>query len=460
MRHTYSAIAPQLIPFNPWPTGQDVQRHCGLACRPQVKRDVLNSGVWKFTCCCVQVHARRSLALLFLTVASFWCLSTATAADSEFRTDDGADKNLPWFKLVDGEFPPEGSAHYIQGELIRMDHQERQFVIRVDRNDSQDRGVWDLPLPLDMLPYGSIWYNGAPAALCDIPLGTHLHTWCYLKDETDERPPLAVFHDRISPEAAFRRCIRAEDDFSFRARQQQVWRIDGVDLEKKKLTATLLQEGNPVGAPKSFDLLKRTRVFQEHGFGTLESLAKDQLVQFNLTWVGQFGPGRILEIYLDEASRKLATDHQMECHQLHIRERGLPAWVDAVDDKKQLVTLTFFDCVDPDLFDELTIINPEPLGWPAALFGKGGAKDDLAPKGTIAVARESLMTYDPTNDRKGGNILKFSKVPVVPGCSGVQIQVECGMMLEGFRPTKIVRYYPASWPFITVPMEESFHGRE
>jgi hypothetical protein len=167
-----------------------------------------------------------------------------------------------------------------------------------------------------------------------------------------------------------------------------------------------------------------------------------------------------LEIYLDEASRKLATDQQMERHQLHIRERGLPAWVDAVDDKKQIVTMTFFDNFDPKLLEELTIITPEPLGWPATLFGKGGAKDDLAPKGTIAVARESLMTYDPTNDRKGGNVLKINEVPVVAGCSGVQIQLEVGMMLEGFRPTKIVRFYPASWPFVTPPMEESFFGRE
>ncbi len=402
----------------------------------------------------------RNIVAVLSFVAFVVCLSNVDAGEGEFRTDGGVDKKLPWFKLVNGQFPPDGSSHYIQGELIRTDPNERQLVIRVDRNDSQQRGVWDLPLPLDMLPYGSIYYNGAPAALCDIPLGTHLHTWCYVKDETDERPPLAVFHDRISPEAEFRRCIRVEDDFSYRMRQQQFWRIDSVDLETKKLNATLLQDGKPVGDLKSFDLLGRTRVYKEHGFGTLVSLEKDQLVQFNLTWVGLFGPGRILEIYLDDASRKLATDQQMERHQLHIRERGLPAWIDAVDDKKQTVTMTFFDGVDPALFEDLTIINPEPLGWPAALFGKGGAKDDLAPKGTIAVATESLMTYDPTNDRKGGNILKINKVPVVPGCRGVQIQLECGMMLEGFRPTKIVRFYPASWPFITVPMEESFFGRE
>ncbi len=402
----------------------------------------------------------RILLNLLFAVAVVGRLMTANAAEPEFRTDDGADKKLPWFKLVSGQFPPEGSAHYIQGELIQIDHPERQLVIRVDRNDSQDRGVWDLPLPLDMLPYGSIYHYGAPAALCDIPLGTHLHTWCYLKGESDERAPLAVFHDRISPEAAFRRCIRVEDDFSYRVRQRQVWKIDSVNLEKKKLYAKLYQDENTIGESKSFDLLARTQVFEERGFRTLESLEIDQLVQFNLTWVGLFGPGRIQEIYLDDMSRKMATDHQMECHRLHIKERGLPAWVDAIDDKKQIVTLTFFDGVDPALFNDLTTINPEPLGWPAALFGKGGAKDDLAPKGTIAVARESLMTYDPTNDRKGGNILKFNQVPVVPGCSGVQIQVECGMLLDGFRPSKIVRFYPASWPFITVPMEESFFGRE
>lgn len=402
----------------------------------------------------------RNIVPILFTVALGACLASAGAGEPQFRTDDGVDKKLPWFKLVNGQFPPEGSAHYIQGELIRMDHTERQFVIRVDRNDSQQRSVWDLPLPLDMLPYGSIYYNGAPAALCDIPLGTHLHTWCYLKDEADERPPLAVFHDRISPEAAFRRCIRIDDDFSFHSRQQQVWKIDSVDLEQKKLTATLFQEGKAVEDPKTFDLLGRTRVFKEHGFAALKSLAKGQSVLFNRTWVGLYGPGRILEIYTDEASRQLATDQQMARHQLHIRERGLPAWVDAVDDKKQIVTLTFFDGVDPALFKELTIINPDPLGWPATLFGKGGAKNDLEPKGTIAVARESLMTYDPTNDRKGGNILTISKVPVVRGCSGVQIQLECGMLLEGFRPTKIVRFYPAAWEFVTLPREEGYFGRE
>jgi hypothetical protein len=373
-----------------------------------------------------------------------------------FRTDDSKDQSLPWYELVKGEFPPENSSHYISGELIKVDAPEREFVLRVDRNDSQQRGVWDLPLPLSMLPYGSIYYNGSPAALCDIPLGTHVHTWCYLKANDDKRPPIAVFNDRISPEADFRRCIRVEDDFSYRQRQHQIWRIDRVDLEKRKLFATLQQDEKPMGDTKQFDIIASTRVLHGNGFGTLETLAEGQLVQFNLTWVGLYGPGRIVDVWIDERSRELATAFHLERHRLYIRERGLPGWVDAVDDEKQIVTLTFFDGVDPKLFKELTNINPTPLGWPTSV----GAKNDLAPKGTLAVARQTLMTYDPTNDRKGGNILDIREVPIHPGCSGVQIRVECGLLLEGYRPTEIVRFYPASWPFITIPLEESFQGRE
>ena len=98
----------------------------------------------------------------------------------------------------------------------------------------------------------------------------------------------------------------------------------------------------------------------------------------------------------------------------------------------------------------------EPQGWPFS-----GAEDDpKAPKGGIAVARECLMTYDPLNDRKGGNILHIGTVPVEPGCSGVQIQVKCSMMLEGYRPKRIVRFFPATWKVDALPKEEEFNGRE
>jgi len=380
----------------------------------------------------------------------------APAPPPAFRTDDSKDTKLPWFQLVDGQFPPANSAHAISGELIFVDHVERRFHLRVDRDDHQERGVFDLPLDGLMLPYGSIYYHGAPAALQDIPLGTHLHGLFYLKAKDDKSPPPPGPYHRVTPEIAFKRCFQLEDDFSYQARQKEIWKIDSVDLTANKMTATLQHEGAAVGEPKLFDLLSRTLVYTGNGFGKLESLQPGQTVQFNITWATLYGPGRITEIWLDDTSRQLATAQQLERHRNHIRERGLAGWVEAVDDDAQIVTITFFGGVDPALFDDLKGINPEPLGWPL----NKSEDNPLAPKGTIAVARECLMTYDPVNDRKGGNILSIAKVPIEPGSSGVQIKVKCDLLLEGYRPKRIVRFYPAPWKVNALPREEQFSGRE
>ena len=314
-----------------------------------------------------------------------------------------------------------------------------------------------------MLPYGTIYYNNQPAALQDIPLGTHLHGWFYERPAGEEKHwgvrngrPHNKDDRRASPEVDFTQCLRLEDDFSYRARRNQVWKVGDVKLDEKKLTATLVEDGEPTGKPKLFDLKSSTAVYRGKGFGALADIQPGQQVQLNLTWATLYGPGRVFQIWLDEESRKLASARQLQRHRDHMRERGVPGWVDVVDDEKKLVTVTFFDGIDHNLFKDFDVISPEPLGWPTS----GGAKDDLAPKGTIAVARRTLMTYDPLNDRKGGNILKTNKVPVRPGCSGVQIQVQCGMLLEGYRPGEVVRFYPASWPFVALPKDERYHGRE
>ena len=370
--------------------------------------------------------------------------------------DKSAGDKPEWYLPAAGQFPPEGSAHAISGELIQMDHLERRFQIRVDRNDSQERGVWDLPLDAGMLPYGSIWYHGAPAALQDIPLGTHLRGLFYMQAPDDRTPLPDTWYRRKTPEWEFRRCFRIEDEFSFHARQKQLWKIESVDLETKKLTATLIENGEPSGKAKIFDLLASTRVFKGEGFADLKALQAGQSVLFDLTWVTLYGPGRITDIWLDEASRNLATAQQLERHRIHIRERGLPGWVQAVDDEEQVVTITFFGGVDEKLFDELALTNSDKVGWPLSKE----PENQSAPKGTIAVARDSLMTYDPVNDRKGGNILDIKKIPVEPGSSGVQIRVKCDMLLEGFRPRRIVRFYPATWKVSALPREELFEGRE
>ncbi len=354
-----------------------------------------------------------------------------------------------WFQLVEGQFPPEGSAHVVSGELMKVDHLERRFQIRVDRNDSQDRGMWDLPLDAGMLPYGSIWYHGAPAALQDIPLGTHLHGQFYLASPDDKTPQPDTWYRRKTPEFDFRRCFRIEDDFTHHARQKQLWKIDSVDLSTMKLTASL-----PGGKPKTFDLLSSTRIYKSNTFADLKALQQGQTFLCNLTWVTLYGPGRITDIWLDEPAQMFATAQQLERHRIHTRERGLPGWVTAVEDEPQFVTISFFGNVDPKLFDELTIkdLNAPPP--------KDGSPPPTEPRGGLAVARDSLMTYDPVNDRKTGSILEVKKIPAEPGSSGIQIKLKMDMMLEGYRPKRIVRFYPETWKVIALPKEEEFFGRE
>jgi hypothetical protein len=396
-----------------------------------------------------------ALPLLCFTVLFLNGVLLQAADAIKFRTDGNSDTALPWYQLVDGKFPPENSAHAISGELMQVDHLERRFQLRVDRNDSQQAGFLDLAIESSMLPYGSIYYHGAPAALQDIPLGTHLHGLFYVKAANDNSPA-PKSNRRVSSEVAFKRCFRLEDDFSFYSRQKQFWKIDAVDLAERKLTVTLYGESGALEKPKVFDLLSSTLAQEGAGFANLGSLKVGQTVQFNITWATLYGPGRIAEIWIDEPSRQLAASQQLERHRNHIRERGLPGWIDVVDDEAQVVTITFFGGVDPKLFDELTGINEEPHGWP---FSKR-EDNPKAPKGGIAVALPSLMTYDPVNDRKGGNILQIGKTAIEPGSSGVQIKVKCCMLLEGHRPGAIVRFYPATWKVNALPQEEQFHGRE
>ena len=243
-----------------------------------------------------------------------WLASAPVRAQqaAPFRTDESTDDKLPWFQLVAGEFPPAGSAHYFSGELIRVDAIERTFVLRVDRTDKQNRSHFDLPIAATMLPFGAVAYHGAPAALRDVPIGTHLHGWFYEKDPNDDTKPLEIFHNRRSYEVDFNRCFRLEDDFSYYTAKQQFWRIDGVDRETQKLTATLVADDKPIGEPQEFDLQTTTRVWRGSGFARQEELAAGQMVQFNLTWATLYGPGRLVEIWLDEASRQQATAQEID----------------------------------------------------------------------------------------------------------------------------------------------------
>ena len=369
----------------------------------------------------------------------------------------GAEKPLDWFQLQQGQFPPEGSAHAIPGELLLADHLERRFQIRVDRNDSQERGVWDRPLEAVLLPYASLSYRGAPAALQDIPVGTHLQGLFYVRDPSDKKTNVLGPLSSPSPEQQFGRCFRLEDDFSVRARLGELWKIENVDLDGMKLTAVLEKNDAPVDKPRTFDLLPSTWVVKDKAFAELTALAPGQKVNMNFTWVTLYGPGRVTEIWVDAPSRAVASTLQLEKHRNYIRQRGLPGWVREVDDEAQILTITFFEGVDPKLFEEVQKHEPAPPPPPPV---PGTPATPPPPRSSVAVAKDTLNTYDPVNDRKAGDILEVLQVPREPGSSGVQIKIKMDMLLEGYRPRRVVRVYPPTWKVIAVPKEESEFGRD
>ena len=384
---------------------------------------------------------------LALAAAALFATAATGAAAPSFRTDQSEDEKLPWFQLVDGEFPPAGSAHHIAGELISFNHVDRTFVLRADRTDKQNRSHWDLPLAASMLPYGSIFYLGSWAAIEDIPIGTHLHGHFYLKHPQDKTKPISAYNRRVTPEADFTRCFSLEDDFSHHKRLGQNWKIESIDPQTRKLTASLLEHGKPSGAPRQFQITDRTRIWRGKGFVPLEGLSPGQTVLFNLTWVTLFGPGRLLDVWVDDEARAEATAHQLRIHRQHFRERGLPAWVTRVDNRTQLLSLSFFDNFDPALLDDLHVTEES---------GEPKDRHNVA----LAVALESLAPFDPVNDRRSGPVTALRKVAPTPGRSALEIDVRPDFLLEGFRPKKVVRVYPYGWPVIDLPKETRWEGRD
>lgn len=361
------------------------------------------------------------------------CTGLVQAEEAAYRTDANPDKELPWYQVQPAEFPPEGSAHYFSGELISVDHVNRRGTLRVARTDAQRRSHWDLPVDFELLPYGSLYYHGAPAALRDIPIGTHLHGLFYMKGP-DAEGTATVFHNRASIEADFTRCFRLEDDFSYYARQGRAWRVDAVNLEENKLTVTGIstQDGKPDEKPTEFELLPSARVWEGRQIATLGDIAPGQTIQVNLTWATLYGPGRCTDLWLDEEARYIATEQQLAVHRQHQKERGLAGWIDEVDNQKRILKVTLFGGIDPALVDDFVA-------------------DDTV---TAVVAEPTLRSYDQVNDRKRGPLLGKSSVEKAPGSSGVQLTFQQDLLLEGYRPGRIIRVFPSSWPVISIPLEE------
>jgi hypothetical protein len=343
------------------------------------------------------------------------------AAPFGFAAD--AEKKPEPYLVQPGQFPPDGSSHYLAGEMIQMDHVNRTGQLRPDRRDDQRTDDYDRALLFTILPYGTLRYHGAPAELRDIPIGTHLHGEFYWNPTAGK-----------DGKGAFSQAFRLEDDFSYQQRRQRVWRVSAVDLSKGTLSVTglSLTDNRADEKPVAFKLNPATRIWKGRGLGTLSDLAAGQSLLLNITVATLKGPGRCTDIWLDDESRALAASLQLEVHRAYEKAHGLAGWIDAVDNQNRLVTVTLFAGSDPALLKEIKLKSRVPA----------------------LVAEDSLRCYDQINDRMPSEVLEIRSVPAGPGSSGVQLVIKPEELIEGFRPRRIVRILADSWPLDDLPWEE------
>ncbi|MEZ6134303.1 MAG: hypothetical protein R3C53_05260 [Pirellulaceae bacterium] len=421
---------------------------------------------------------RLKLARLLpaLLVGLSLAMSVPVAAEEPFRPESG-------------KFPPLEKAHAYRGELVFVDHANRRGSIRVEGTGKFYRND---PQPFAMLPYGIVKYHGAPADLRDVPLGTVMHVRAFLPPEpklsavpvlpVDNKEKDAGHYRGTGTAPAENHVMLLEDEPSYCLRQGMHWKIKEVELNNNAgvmvasreprsggfqppLHGGQLRGDSGVMASKSlrdetltFDAATRIWRGRER-IRVVDLIAekawpasgkKDlggQAVLFGITWKpapgdglsGAFTQFHISDIWLDDEAIGDAAYYQTETHKTFIRSRWMPAWVDTVEYGKfgrATVFVTLFGGMDASLYND---------------FQKGLEAQINGAENTL---KHAAGHYGPSHVASSGKILAVSQtatgeVPLVS--SGIQIQFETDLIIEGIRPGRVIRIRPEGWPKMRYP---------
>ncbi|MFM8271224.1 MAG: hypothetical protein ACKODX_02720 [Gemmata sp.] len=373
------------------------------------------------------------------------------------------------FRPQAGKFPPPEKAHSYRGELVFVDHANRRGSIRVQGSGMFFRTD---PHPFAMLPYGMVRYRGAPADLRDVPLGTVMHVRAFLPPDpkTSPVPVLAVNSKKLDGNhnrgagifPAENHVLLLEDEPSHCLREGKVWNLKEVDVQNEAGIIVATREpkigGNAKAEEEKLTFDAATRVWRGRECLTVAELIADrtwpasgkkslagQPVQLGITWKptpdGIFARFHISDIWLDDASLQRAAKNQTETHKAFIRSRWMPAWVDSVEYGKfgrATVTATLFGGMDAALYADFKRDVPAMMN---------------AVENTL---KHTHGAYGPAHMASRGSILDVTKPAGEPplGSSGIQIRFETDLIIEGLRPTRVVRVRPGAWPQVQVPREE------
>lgn len=362
------------------------------------------------------------------------------------------------FRPQPGQFPPPTEAKPYRGELVFVDHVNRRGSLRLHVDGHYHEGRLH---HFAMLPYGVIRYRGAPAALRDIPLGTVLYGRFYLPpNPKTSAVPVVKGNDVTQPRE--NHAILLEDGPSLALREGKAWKLSGVELKGTKghLVVSLDRKdgGEGLGGAHKPSIDGSTRIWrgrEQLGLkdliaeGTWPTQGKKNLdgqsVHLAFGWHPRYlyQQFHVTDLWLDETAMKVASERQRLRHLRHTRLRWMPAWVDSVEHGKfgrATVSVTLFGGMDASLYADF----------------KAGQS------GQMAAAEDTLRTYWPNHDGMEGKIISLRKTDAQPpvGSSGIQVAFEMNLVLEGFRPGRIIRIRPQSWPKVKPPVEELIKGLE
>ena len=372
------------------------------------------------------------------------------------------------FRPEAGKFPPLEKAHSYRGELVFVDHANRRGSLRVQGAGTYFRNA---PHPFAMLPYGIVRYHGAPADLRDIPLGTVLYVRAFLPPDpkisavpvlpVDNKDKIAGYSG-IGIAPAENHVLLLEDEPSHCQREGLVWKLKELEIKNNEgmIVASREPKAGADGKASEENLTfdAATRIWRGRECLGIADLITEgiwpasgkksldgQAVMLGITWKptpdGVFTRFHISDIWLDEAAMQRASQNQTETHKAFIRSRWMPAWVDAVEYGKfgrATVTATLFGGMDASLYADFQKDSPVLVN---------GAENTLKHAGG---------NYGPAHMASKGPIRNVTKTSedAPLGSSGIQVQFETDLVIEGIRSGRIVRIRPASWPQVQVPRDE------
>jgi len=362
------------------------------------------------------------------------------------------------FRPETGKFPALEQANSYSGVLAFVDHANRRGSLRVQTPGEFFRNP---PHPFAMLPYGIVRYQGAPADLRDLPLGTFVHVQAYLPPDI-KTSSVPVMQKRTAERPAENHVLILEDEPSYCLREGKVWKLKELNLQQSHGTVVASLEpkegGDGQKNEQTMTLDAATRIWRgrerlriadliEEGVwpASGKKSLEDQPVLLGLTWHpspgGVFFRFHISDIWLDETAMQRASEQQTEVHKAFIRSRWMPAWVDSVEYGKfgrATVSTTLFGGMDPSLYAD---------------FKEGVGAVMNAAENTL---KHAGGAYGPAHMASRGSLLSVTKVTenVPLGSSGIQIRFETDLIIEGIRPGRVIRIRPDTWPELALPRDE------